>query len=342
MRAALLGLGASAAFASAATGCSGKVDQGQAAGGRSGATLGGSRNVAGSSGGGLVSSGGVGGVAPYQPGPHGGPNQPCYPNGSCDLGLLCSGSFTCVFDPNASAGFGNGGTSFAGFGTGGTSSAGFGAEPSAAGAGPPPTPFCDPNAVPVQPREPLPFTVTSAFIGSGWFGNPSAIGYSPCVGERAPGAFGFCDRWSYLPQAVPDPYVGVAYVRMWDTNYTHPPVCLAEGAEFVDFYAKGALGGEAIVAAAAGGGEFYFTLTTEWQRYRIPLGPDYDAGPSGIELGFQWELIAADANTPIPATTFQVDSIRWVRDVGGAAGEAGAGGDGAGGEAGEAGAGGAW
>ncbi len=203
-------------------------------------------------------------------------------------------------------------------------------------------PFCDPTAMPVQPRLPLPFTVNTAFIPSNYQNIGNALGNVECpAGDRAPGAIGQCRKWSYtMPQdpAAPPAYVGVGYVRKFDDNYTHPPVCIADGATNVNFYAKGAVGGEKITVTAQGAAEVEVTLTTAWALYQIPLtGVLYntDSTTSGAELGFFWKIIPATAGAALPVETFSIDSIQWV----GTTGTGGAGGASGGGAAGTGGAG---
>ena len=78
-------------FASAVSGC-GSQSQGleSAAGGAAGdcESWRGDR-------GGAAMVGGAG-PAPYVSGPHGGADQPCYPNGTCSAGFLCQERFVCV------------------------------------------------------------------------------------------------------------------------------------------------------------------------------------------------------------------------------------------------------
>jgi hypothetical protein len=280
------------------------------------------------------------GAGPYVPGAHGGEAEPCYPSASCDPGLHCTSAFICALDPgvagaNAVAGSGpfemggSGPFEMGGsgpIGSGGSSSVAGG--PPAGGAPPVLPPFCALDAVPYQFRAALPFTVTDVFIGSGWQGNTTTIAYGSCApGDRAPGAFGACNHWTYTPSGLPNEYGAVAYVRMWDIYYTHPPVCLADGVAFVNFYAKGALGGESVVFAAQGSSEIEFSLTNDWQQYQIPMaGVIYNTDLSGVELGFYWRVASEVLGQPTPTTSFQVDSIRWVpAPMGGAAGSGGGG-----------------
>ena len=204
----------------------------------------------------------------------------------------------------------------------------------AAGAPAPPKAFCDPTNATVQPRLPLPFVANTAFISSDYQNIGTALGNVACAdNDRAPGAIGQCRKWSYtVPQdvAAPPAYVGVGYVRKFDAGFTHPPVCLADGATYVNFYAKGAVGGEKITVTAQGAPEIEVTLTTSWALYQIPLaGVVYNTDADGVDLGFFWKIIPATMGGVLPPETFQIDSIQWVNT-----GAVGTGGTGAGGGAG--------
>ena len=326
-RRALLSVLLSVGIAYAQSGCSAKIESSPSAGAGG---VGGSHHAGGSAGLGLVATGGAS-VGLYVPGPHGSANQPCYPNGSCDPGFRCGLGFSCVFDYDVSGGSGptfNGGAD----GIAGADATGTGGAAIGNGGSPPlGPPFCDPSAIPLQRRTPLPYAATDGFIGSGYQGNPAAITYSSCpLNDRAPGGVGQCNRWTYTPPETADEWVGVGYYRMWDAFYTHPPVCLADGVTFVEFYAKGAVGGEKVLFTAQGAADYEFTLTDAWQRYQIPMaGVVYNTATSGLEMGFEWKLVGPMVGLPIPGATFQVDSIQWVgaNATGGVGGVGGVGGD---------------
>ena len=226
-----------------------------------------------------------------------------------------------------------------GAGSGGDTTAG---APGAGtgGAFVPPKPFCAPDATPVQTRAPLPFETTTSFIGAGYQGSPTAIKFTDCAaGERGPGAIGQCAKWAVSVPTDGAVYVGVAYQRNFEPSkpggYIHPPVCIADGVTFVNFYAKGAVGGEKVTFTAEGAAEIEFTLTNAWKLYQIPMaGVVYNTDVDGVDMGFFWKVVAPTGGT-VPATSFAVDSIQWVNTgvgVGvGGGGAGGAGGAGAGG-----------
>jgi hypothetical protein len=203
-----------------------------------------------------------------------------------------------------------------------------------AGAGviPPTAPFCNDPAAPVA-QSPLPYTVTTGFIPSGYQGDgnfTTEIKADTCA-TRAPGMIGSCFGFTYTPDPTTPTWAGVSFVRQWDSNYTHPPVCVAAGATSVTFMAKGAVGGENVTFSAATAMEQSFVLTAAWAQYSISLsGVSYNTDATGLESGFFWKV--APPVTGAVAETFYVDDIQFVSSTGsgGAGGAGGTGGTGGG------------
>jgi hypothetical protein len=204
---------------------------------------------------------------------------------------------------------------------------------STAGTGiiPPTAPFCSDPSAPVA-QAPLPYTVTTGFIPSGYQGDgdfTTEIKADACI-DRAPGMIGSCFGFTYTPDPTTPTWAGVSFIRQWDGNYTHPPVCVATGASAVTFMAKGAVGGEKVTFSAATAMEQNFVLTAAWAQYSISLsGVSYNTDASGLESGFFWKV--APPVTGAVAETFYVDDIQFVASIGsGGAGGAGGTGGGAG------------
>ena len=205
----------------------------------------------------------------------------------------------------ASAGSGGKATGGAGSSSGG--------NPGTAGmAGSPPVgDYCDSAA-----KSPLPYTVNDGFQPSGWQGDIAAIsaaGIDPdACATRPAGAVGGCSKWRFTPNAVTPTWSGVSWSKVWDANYTHPPVCLAAGATKITFQARGAAGGEIVTFSGAGGPEVPFTLTNAWKKYEISLaGVVYNTPADGVDSGFFWKVAP-----PTPgggAVTFFVDDIQIIK-----------------------------
>jgi hypothetical protein len=231
-------------------------------------------------------------------------------------GMATAGTFG-----NAGSGAGAGGTATAGTGgasggTGGKASGGSagkatGGSPTAGtgGTGVVVGPYCD-----TATKSPLPYTVNDGFQPSGWQGDFAAISV-PAVNpdacaSRAPGSVGTCSVWRFTPNATVPAWAGVAWSKVWDAMYTHPPVCIASGATKVTFQARGATGGEVVTFSAAGAAEIAFTLTNAWQEYSIPLaGVQYNTADDGVDSGFFWKV-----TPPTPAgapVTFFVDDLKF-------------------------------
>ncbi|HEY4104976.1 MAG TPA: hypothetical protein VGM44_13855, partial [Polyangiaceae bacterium] len=200
---------------------------------------------------------------------------------------------------------------------------------------PPPAPFCSPSAMPVQTRVPLPFAVTTAFTPSGYEGGDPGmngggqIAAGACT-DRAPGAIGNCAKYTYTP-TTPATWAGVAYIRGYQGfgSAGHAPLCLADGATSIAFYAKGAVGGEVVGFSGGTATGQDFTLTASWALYTIPLGAaTYNTDVDGLDDGFFWKIAPAAGSTPT-VETFYVDDIQFV-GVTGSGGSGGAGGTGGG------------
>jgi hypothetical protein len=256
---------------------------------------------------------------------------------------------------NTAAGTGTGGTGTAGTGTagtfttagtetGGTATGGTGGTGTAgtatAGTGgsviTPVDPFCKGKTL-----EALPYTVNTGFIPFIW--GPDAAGIAEmkvgdqitpapaadfCKTDRVPGSKGTCWMWQWTP-ADPTPTPSfVVYVRQFDANYTHPEVCLADGAKYVSFYARGQNGGEVVTVGSSEAADVKITLTADWKVYSIPLdGVTYNSFGSGFEKGFSWKI-----EPPAVKSLFWIDNIQVVKTLpadpsgGGEGGAGGAGG----------------
>jgi len=202
-------------------------------------------------------------------------------------------------------------------------------------------PFCSPMATPVVPRTPLPFAVTTAYYPSGYEGGDPGmngggqIAAGACT-DRSPTQIGTCAKYTWTPAATPT-WAGVAYIRGYNGfgSNGHAPVCLADGATAITFYAKGAVGGEVVGFSGGTAMSQDFTLTADWKLYTIPIsGLPYNTDASGLEDGFFWKIAPAAGSTPV-AETFYVDSIQYVGAQGGG-GTGGAGGTSSGGAGGAA------
>jgi hypothetical protein len=165
------------------------------------------------------------------------------------------------------------------------------------------------------------------------------IGAGDCGTDRAPGAIGKCTKYTYTP-ATPATWAGVAYILGYQGfgSAGHMPICLADGATALTFYAKGAVGGEIVGFAGGTAAAMDVTLTADWKLYTIPLsGVQYNTDNMGLTDGFFWKIAPAAGTTAV-AETFYVDDIQYVGATGGggAGGAGGVGGGGAGGTGGAA------
>ncbi|HVY30346.1 MAG TPA: hypothetical protein VHB79_27500 [Polyangiaceae bacterium] len=207
---------------------------------------------------------------------------------------------------------GKGGTGSGGTATAGTASTGGGGSGTAGTGGTGVVAnYCDSQA-----KSPLPFTVNDGYQPSGWQGDFAAISV-PTVqpdacAARPANAVGTCSVWRYTPNAVTPAWSGVAWSRVWDANYTHPPVCLAAGATKLTFQARGAAGGEVVTFSGAGGPEVPFTLTNAWKQYEVSLaGVVYNTPADGVPAGFFWKVAPPTPNNA--AVTFFVDDIKIIK-----------------------------
>jgi len=232
-----------------------------------------------------------------------------------------------TFDSGGSATAGTGGAA-----TAGTATAGTGGTVVVI----PTTPYCMGKT-----PTPLPYMATDGFKQAGWDGAIAEIKTgeqivpAPAVDyctQRAPGAVGDCSMWQWTPDPTTPAYADVRWIRMFDAGYTHPQVCLADGAKYISFYARGAVGGEKITVGGAGipvTSEVEVTLTDEWAVYSAPLdGVMYNTYDSGVENVFSWK-----AEPPSTQITFWIDNIQVRKDLptiggGGGGGTGGSGGTG--------------
>ncbi len=213
--------------------------------------------------------------------------------------------------PTAGAGGASGGTG--GKAAGGTGGKATGGSPTAGsgGTGVVVGPYCD-----TATKSPLPYTVNEGFQPSGWQGDITAISAptlapDPCA-TRAPGSVGMCTKWRFTPNATTPAWAGVTWSKVWDGMYTHPPVCIANGATKVTFQARGEVGGEVVTFSAAGAAEVPFTLTNAWKEYAVPLGGvQYNTPDDGVDSGFFWKVAPpTPGGAPV---TFFVDDLQFVQ-----------------------------
>lgn len=205
---------------------------------------------------------------------------------------------------------GAGGIGSAGKSTGGSAGTA-GSGTAGTGGAPPVTAYCD-----NQPKSPLPYTVNDGFQPSGWQGDFAAISAADITPDgcamRSPNSVGSCSAWRYTPNAVTPAWAGVSWSKVWDAAFTHPPVCIANGATKVTFQAKGAVGGEQLIVSAAGAQEYPITLTNAWQELEVSLdGVTYNTYAEGVTSGFFWKVAP-----PTPsggAVTFFIDDIQFVQ-----------------------------
>ena len=123
---------------------------------------------------------------------------------------------------------------------------------------------------------------------------------------RPAGAVGNCSTWRFTPNAVTPAWAGVSWSTKWDAGYTHPPVCIADGATKVTFQARGAAGGEQVTFSGAGSAEVPMTLTNAWKQYSLSLvGVTYNTTVDGVEAGFFWK-----AEPGAGTITFFIDDIQ--------------------------------
>jgi hypothetical protein len=167
------------------------------------------------------------------------------------------------------------------------------------------TGYCDAHA-----KSALPYVVNDGFQPSVYEGDTAAISPAtlqpdPCQ-SRVANAVGTCAKYTYTPNAVTPLWAGVVWSTKWDAMYTHPPVCIADGATKVTFQARGAVGGEQVTFAAAGSAEVPMTLTNAWKQYSVSLvGVTYNTTVDGVESGFFWK---ADPN--VGTISFFIDDIQ--------------------------------
>ena len=104
----------------------------------------------------------------------------------------------------------------------------------------------------------------------------------------------------------------MSWSKVWDAQYTHAPVCVADGATKLTFQARGTVGGEQVTFSGVGAAEVPFTLTAAWKEYEISLvGVQYNTAADGVDSGFFWKAgPATPAGAPV---TFFVDDIQMIK-----------------------------
>jgi hypothetical protein len=246
-------------------------------------------------------------------------------------GTFSTGGTGTAGDTTAAGTGGTGGDAAAGTATGGTGGTGVIV---------PTTPYCMGKTL-----SPLPYMVTDGFKQAGWDGTitqmktGAQIVPAPAVdycSQRVTGAVGDCSMWQWTPDPVTPAYSDVRWIRAFDAQFTHPNVCVADGAKYISFYARGAVGGEKITIGGCGiptANEVPMVLTNKWAVYSVPLdGITYNTFDSGVENAFSWK-----AEPPSTQITFWIDNVQMRTDLptiaggGGTGGTGGSGGGGTGG-----------
>lgn len=173
---------------------------------------------------------------------------------------------------------------------------------------------------------PLPLTVSSDFIPSGYMGDgatPHSVTMLPrtmsdpqdCGGDRSTPAIGTCYQITYMPVSGGMKWAGIFWQAPANNWGDQPGKAVETGATKLSVWAKGAAGGEVVtfgVGIQSAGKNFQdtfhqeasFTLTNEWKEYDVTLPGTY-----GPVLGaFSWSVAApADGSSP----SFSLDSIQW-------------------------------
>jgi hypothetical protein len=180
------------------------------------------------------------------------------------------------------------------------------------------------DAAPGVPR--VPFAVDDFFYPSGCMGDcaPPIHAVLTAVGEcrsrRLRFAQGNCYRFTYAAPPAGTPgvkgWAGVLWQHPSDNWGGEPGQDVAPGATQVSFYAAGASGGE-VLRFQIGGikdptlkyadafeAELTVTLTSDYERYTIPLKEPYQQ----VLGGFGW--VVTDM-PPGQTLTFELDDIRW-------------------------------
>lgn len=183
-----------------------------------------------------------------------------------------------------------------------------------------PAPVAIANMTPGKPAD-LPAVVyseadgPSPWIASGYMGNAQAVAMDPNY-TIDPRSGKTCLRVEYR---AGDEWAGVVWQDPANDWGDAAGGYNLTGATALEFYAKGAAGGEVVnfgfglLGADAkfpdsGKGELKeLRLTDQWRRYRVELGSDVDM--QRIKTGFYWSI--AGQGNPL---TFFLDDIRFVTD----------------------------
>lgn len=219
-----------------------------------------------------------------------------------------------------SVGGSTGGTATAGTDAGGTTSTAGTATAGTGGDPPAPVAYCSTHTL-----EALPYDISKGFKSSGYGpdatsilqiqqdGNVTTPPTNYCMTARATGAVGDCSMWRFTPATVPT-YAYVAWSRNWDAHTMKDPVCLADGAKAVIFYARGVKGGEKIIVAGSGQmTDTEVTLTAAWKQYSFSIdGISYNDFTTGLPPAFSWKIVPAAGDA---VTEFFIDNIMVVKDI---------------------------
>ncbi len=162
------------------------------------------------------------------------------------------------------------------------------------------------------------FNATQFFVSTGWMGDYGKI-VVPEAGcpDRAPGATGDCEAFTYTPDGAGLGWAGVVWQYPADNWGDIAPGLCAEGPTRITFWAKGAEGGE-VVEFAGGGTELGdTTLTDEWTQYEFNIAAviyNTQGDLGGIVSGFLWTMGQGEVPS---AKTIYIDHIRWEASPGG-------------------------
>lgn len=177
----------------------------------------------------------------------------------------------------------------------------------------------DPTAAVVE----APFEMSSMYYPTGWAGDHAAISASVDTVEiRAGDSDNRCFKWSYKADTT-KPGMGWAAVlyQYPKDNWGALPGRRVIGATRITFWARGAVGGEAVdfktgndtymIPPDAGmykdsyGSAIRGTLTKEWKQYEIPLA---ESNTEMVISGFIWAARMPKDGAPV---TFYLDELRF-------------------------------
>lgn len=177
----------------------------------------------------------------------------------------------------------------------------------------------DPTAAVVE----APFELSPLYYPTGWAGDHTSISATvDTVDIRAGDSDGKSTRWSYQPDTSKPGMRWAAVLYQYpENNWGALPGRRIIGATRITFWAKGAVGGEAVDFKTGNdtyltppdsgmykdtyGSAIRETLTREWKLYEIPLA---ESSTEMVISGFIWAARMPVGGTPV---TFHIDEIRF-------------------------------